>query len=176
MVWGAPIDGGAPTTYVLQAALDPAFTNIIHQAPLGAGNSFTVPGVPPGTYHLRILARNTAGDGPPSETRTIGLTVGHGCTAPPQSPTSFTIATLGGNQLRLSWVPAASPNGGTATDFVIQAALEPSFSTLVHSAPIGGTSTSLEVAAPVGTFYVRVLGRNACGVSAPSNTAMVSVP
>jgi subtilisin family serine protease len=174
MSWAAPAEGGPLTTYVLQAALEQSFASVIYQATLGNVTSATVDGVPAGTFYLRIVARNAAGDGLPSDVRVIASGVPTGCTAPPTSPGSFTILKLGGNLVRLSRTTGGASN--PASDYVLQAALEPGFTTFVYNQPLGGAATSVETTAPAGTFYVRVVARNTCGDSSPSNVIVLSMP
>ncbi len=57
--------GGAPTSYLLSVT-----GAAVGTAPL-SGTSFTVPGVPSGTYFLRLVAVNSAGSSPPSAQVTL---------------------------------------------------------------------------------------------------------
>jgi hypothetical protein len=56
--------GGAPTGYVLSASVTPGGAPIA-SVPLG-GTSAAFPGVPSGTYYLRLTATNAAGTSPAS--------------------------------------------------------------------------------------------------------------
>ncbi len=57
--------GGAPTSYVLSVT-----GAVVGTAPL-SGTSFTAPGVPSGTYFLRLVAVNSVGPSPPSAQVTL---------------------------------------------------------------------------------------------------------
>ncbi len=61
--WTAP--AGPVTGYVLEAGSAPGLANI-GAATIGAGTSFVIPGVPAGTYYVRVRAVTSAGSGAPS--------------------------------------------------------------------------------------------------------------
>ncbi len=66
----APGAGGAPTSYTLVAALSPGGTPIAIVPGLTV-TSLNVPGVPSGTYFVRIGAVNALGASPPSNEVTV---------------------------------------------------------------------------------------------------------
>lgn len=61
--------GGAPVSFTLIAAVTPGGAPIV-VVPLG-GNSVSFPGVPAGTYYLRLTASNAAGTSAPSNQVTL---------------------------------------------------------------------------------------------------------
>ena len=61
--------GVAPTSYVLSAAVTPGGATVA-SVPL-SGASVTIPGVPRGTYYLRLTAVNAAGASAPSNQVTL---------------------------------------------------------------------------------------------------------
>ncbi len=61
--WMAP--AGPVTGYVLEAGTAPGLATI-GAATIGAGTSFVIPGVPAGTYYVRVRAITSAGSGAPS--------------------------------------------------------------------------------------------------------------
>jgi pyrimidine deaminase RibD-like protein len=73
----------------------------------------------------------------------------------------------------MGWTAPAGPN--IATSYRLQASLDPSFAALVIDVNVGNVTTFDASGAP-GTFFVRVLAVNDCGVSAASNTATVTLP
>ena len=66
--WQAP--AGVVDGYVVEAGSQPGLTNLA-TLPVGNTTSFTVAGVPPGTYYVRVRAFNSAGQGPPSSEATV---------------------------------------------------------------------------------------------------------
>ena len=64
ITWSAPITGGAPTSYVLEAGSAPGLANLA-TVPL-SGTSFSAAAVPAGTYYIRVRALNSIGTGPAS--------------------------------------------------------------------------------------------------------------
>ena len=60
--WTAPALGSAPTAYRLEAGTSPGLANAA-LVTLGATPAFSVSGVPPGTYYVRVRAMNPAGVG-----------------------------------------------------------------------------------------------------------------
>ena len=66
--WQAP--AGVVDGYVVEAGSQPGLTNLA-MLPVGNTTSFTVGGVPPGTYYVRVRAFNRAGQGPPSSEATV---------------------------------------------------------------------------------------------------------
>ncbi len=63
--WVAPAAGGSPSGYLLDAGTAPGLSNLAAGLPFGE-TSLSAPGVPPGTYFLRVRARNAGGVSGPS--------------------------------------------------------------------------------------------------------------
>lgn len=162
--WLAPSGGGAPGDYLLEAGTGPGLSNLIAGVPIPE-TSLSVPGVPPGGYFIRVRARNAGGVSSPSNEVSFGV----GCTFPsaPQNPT-FTKAGL---NLSVAWTP---PAVGNPVAYVLQAGSAPGASNLVN-ASVGGVST-VGGAVPAGTYFVRILAANACGIGPASGELAIAVP
>ncbi len=118
--------------------------------------------VPPGTYHVRVLADTPWGILTSNE---IAFAVG--LEAVPPAP-SLAPAAVAGRTVTLSWTTVQ----GNPTGYVVvarYAATGPPIATL----PVAGTS--LTVAAPPGVYLVSVVAVNAAGVGAESNQIVVAV-
>ena len=86
----------------------------------------------------------------------------------PGAPRGLTAA-VNGCDVSLSWT-----NVGDASNFVLDVGLAPGRTDVTFS--IGAASPVTIAGAPPGTYYLRVRGTNAFGVSRPSNEAIVTVP
>ena len=71
--------------------------------------------------------------------------------------------------MTLAWT-----NVGEASNFVLDAGLAPGRTDLTFS--IGASSPVVFPNVPSGTYYLRVRGTNAFGVSQPSNEVVLAVP
>lgn len=67
--WTPGAGGGAPTSYLLTASLTPGGA-VIASLPV-SGSSLAVPGVPSGTYFVRVAGVNSVGPGPASNQVTV---------------------------------------------------------------------------------------------------------
>ena len=86
----------------------------------------------------------------------------------PTAPTNLA-AVVNGQDVTLTWT--ASQNA--PTQYTVLAGFAPG-QTIVNF-PLNGATTSVSVAAPPGTYYVRIVASNADGSSAPSNEIVVNV-
>jgi hypothetical protein len=94
------------------------------------------------------------------------------CNAAPTSPSNVTAA-KNGVIVTLNWTRPAGAE--PVTTFVIEAGNAPGTNNVgTFVAP--GSAATFQREAPAGTYYARVLARNACGTSAPSNEIVVTVP
>lgn len=164
--WTAPVSGGAPTGYVLLAGTTPGFASPFASLPLPVSpNSVSIPGVPPGTYYIRLVAQNAGGTSGPSNE--VTLTVA-GASAP-GAPTLSASAT--GSTVNVSWTAGS---GGAPTSYTLNAAVTPGGAP-VATVPLGGTSASF-ANVPSGTYYLRLTASNGAGTSPASNQVTVTVP
>lgn len=154
--------GGNPTDYIIEAGSLPGAANL---AQFGTGNpatTFMAGNVPPGTYFVRVRARNT--DGISGASNEVSLSVGGACTTHPNPPGNLA-ASVNGNTVTLTWqTPVAD---GMTTSYVLEAGSSSGASDLFNADV--GNANSLQATAPNGTYYARVRGRNPCGIGGPSN-------
>ncbi len=83
--WTAPTTCDPVTTYLLEVGSAPGLANLL-VVPMGAGLSFTAPGVPDGTFWLRVRGTNAAGVGVPSQDLGVVMGVAGGCVGLPYAP------------------------------------------------------------------------------------------
>ena len=148
--WTASPTGGAPTGYTLYAGSLPGLYNL-GAFNVGAATSFTAT-IANGTYYVAIVARNGFGPGPPSNEATVQVGPPP-CTVAPTAPGPLTVTTAGA-AVSLAW--GASP---TAAAYILDAGSAPG-PTDVGSFPLS-SATSIVVAAPNGTYFVRVRAASA---------------
>ena len=165
--WSAPSSGGAPTGYVLLAGLTPSFTTSIASLPLAPSpRSYAVPGVPPGTYYVRLVAQNSGGMSAASNE--IAVTVA-GATVP--SAPTLQAPIVSGSTVQLSWAPGS---GGAPASYTLFAATTPGGAPIA-TLPLTGTGITIPNV-PSGTYYLRLTATNAAGTSLPSAERTLVVP
>lgn len=165
--WGAPTSGGPATGYLFAAGTSPSFAVPLAVVPLPAApRSFSVTGIPPGTFYVRLLAQNAGGTSGASNEVTLSVA---GALAP-GAPT-LNAPTVSGTTVGLSW---SAGGGGAPTSYVIAAASSPGGAPFT-TATFGGTSISIP-GVPRGTYFLRLVAVNAAGTSAASNEITLVVP
>ena len=157
------------TNYILQVGTAPGIYNLL-TASLGNANAASG-SVPPGLYFWRVIAANSAGQGPPSAE--AQFTVGAAACVPPTAPLNFTHTVGPGRVVTLNWAP---PTAGTPPiTYVVEAGSASGLANLL-SAPVGGI-TGGSISAPPGTFFVRIRAIAGCGPAGPpSNERVIVVP
>jgi titin len=174
LTWVAPTSGDPATSYLVEAGSSPGAANLASFDTGNAATALTATDVPPGTYYVRVRARNSSGTSAPSNE--VVLTVVGGGTAPcgvaPGAPTGLTASALG-SLVTLTW---NAPGGACApTSYVLEAGSSSGASNLA-STSTGSTATTLSAnGIGAGTYYVRIRSENRNGRSAPSNEAVLTV-
>jgi hypothetical protein len=161
VAWTTPTACGVPTSYILEGSASPS----------EAGPSFEVPasqttyqgGMQPGTFYMRVKARNTLGISPRSNEIEVG--------GVPGAPGSLR-TTVNGASVTLTW--STPTTGGTAGGFVVEVGSAPGLANIA-SATLPRNSTSATQVVPAGTAYIRVRAISVAGVSEPSNEVQVTV-
>jgi hypothetical protein len=94
------------------------------------------------------------------------------CTAPPAPPTNLAYSKEG-DVINGTWT---APSGENApTTYVVEAGSQPGLNDQ-GTYVVPATQTNFGRKTPVGSFYVRVFARNACGTSPASNEVQFTVP
>lgn len=164
--WNPSSSGGPVANYVLTAGVTPGFAVPLASLPLpGSSTGTVVPGVPAGTYYIRVVAQNAGGTSAP--TNEAVLTV-----AGPAAPGAPTMnqPTGSGNTLNLSWTPGG---GGVPTSYVLTALT--TGGAVIASVPLAGTTASF-ANVPNGTYVLQVAAVNGVGTSPASNQVTVTLP
>lgn len=170
LTWMAPTTG-LPDTYVIEAGSASGSTNLANFSTGTIATRFSASGVVAGTYYVRVRAGNASGTSAPSNEAT--LTVGGGgCSAAPGTPvvTQTNVSATGGTVV-LSWTAAP----GNPTSYIVEAGSRSGGVDLANT-DLGGPAASLTASGvPRGTYYVRIRGRNACGLGPASNEVVITV-
>jgi len=169
--WTAPSSQDSPvTSYTVEAGSSSGLANLANFNTGNAATSLTAPGVPAGTYYVRVRAVNAAGVSAASN-EVIAVVGTGGCAGVPNAPTAFTAA-VSGSTVTLAW---SAPAGGCPpTTYVLEAGSAPGLANLANSS-VGNTRTSPAHGVGAGTYYVRVRAANASGAGGASNEVVVVV-
>ena len=160
--WSPGAGGGIVNGYQLRVGLTPGATDF-PAVPLG-GTSFVGGPIPPGTYHMRVVAVNAVGASAASNEVAVTMVAGGACDAPP-SPTltasAFsTFLTVGWNQI---------PGVSTFLFDIAQNGV-PLFTNLPVAAAQGGAAQRVGLA----TYGITARATFACGsTSAPTSATVV---
>ncbi len=167
--WEAAGTGSPPERFVVEARTGQPGSMFAQVASTPAGDTnFTavVPAHLSGDYTVRVRAANAAGvGGPSSEVRVTPST----CVAPPQSPVTLD-AVVTGAVAELRWSAAT----GGAEQYAIEVGSrvsEADLGTFLTDGPV----LSWRAQAPVNSYFVRVRGRNPCGLGPASPERVVFV-
>ena len=164
LLWTAPTTGCAADDYVIAAGLSAGLSNVAVMA-VNATTFSTE--APPGTYFVRVFARNRAGTA--SASNEVTVVVPAPCTTAPLPPTGFATH-VQGRTVRFTW---SAPTGPCQpTGYRLDAGRSPGANDL---AQVRVTSTTFEASVPDGTYYVRVMALGPGGISGPSGETEVVV-
>lgn len=159
LAWTPSFGGGAPEA----ARLDVSGT-LSGSLPLGAGEMFHYPAMPPGTFTFTVRQVNASGVSTASNP--VTLTFPGACSGAPHPPAHL-LAFISGGQLNLQWDPPA--DGPAPHAYLLQ--VSGGFTGTVPMA-----SRALSVPAPSGTFTFSVVATNTCGASTATPAVTVSNP
>ena len=166
--WTPPASGTVPAGYQLEAGSAPGAANLA-VLPTTV-TTLTFPGIPPGTYYVRV--RSLGGGGVSSPSNEVGVIVGGGgCTAAPPAPTGLA-SSINGRLVTLGW--SVGPTGNGPATLLIEAGSVSGAANLA-TIVIDGSVRTLSVQAPPGQYFVRIRGQNACGSGPASNEIVVTV-
>ena len=163
--WLRPTDECIPKSYICVVGSAPGLSDLATFS-LAPGFAFSYD-VPPGTYFVRLIAVNEFGQSPESNE----VVVVWGCRTPPSAPQALTAA-VSNSTLTLSWTKPVI--GCNPSAYELQVGTAPGLSNL-GTYRLGATP-GFVANAPSGTYFMRVVGRNAIGAGAPSNEIRVIVP
>ncbi len=158
--WKPTFGGAAPTDTILDVS-----GALVGSVSVGAVDTFTFAGVPPGTYTFTVRSANATGGS--AAATPVTLTFPAACTGVPAPPRNY-LYYREGSVLHLLWDPPAT--GPAATAYVLNVT-----GSFVGAVPVG-VSRNPSGAVPPGSYSVSVSALNACGASVPTAAQTVVVP
>lgn len=164
-----PSPFGSADSYRIEAGVSPGTTLVTIAAP-ALGSDFTMPGIPPGRFYVRLRGANQYGVGPPSDD--VELVVAPNGTSLPTPPRDF-MTFLANGVLQAQWQPAAVP-GEAVSGYVLEAGLATG-GTIV-ALPLGLTTFATIGNVPPGAFFLRLRAVNSAGLGAPSQERLIVSP
>jgi hypothetical protein len=163
--WQAPVSGGAPTSYVIEAGSAPGASDFGSGSTGSLATTLTGTNVPAATYFIRVKAQNSAGTSAASNEVMLPVLV-------PGRPGALTGSAVG-SSVTLSWQPPAA--GGAPSSYVIEVGTAPGLSDL-GSGSTGSLATTFSATGVASrVYYIRVRAQNSAGLSVPSNEVTLTV-
>jgi hypothetical protein len=169
--WTAPGIGTA-LSYVIEASGTPGGpANLANFNTGNAATTLVVPDVPAGTYYIRVRAVSSCGTSAPSSEEQLMVAAANpaNCTSAPRN----LAPSVSGNTVSLTW---AAPATGAPTSYVVQAGSGTGGANLTNFDTNSTATTLVASNLATGNYYVRVYGKNTCGLSPPSNEILLAVP
>ena len=158
-------------SYLIEVASTPG--GPANLAAYNTGNPSTtivVPGVPDGTYYVRVRAADATG-ALSAASNEVQVIVGAS-----SAPRALHVMSLIGGNLTLGWQP---PAAGPPLSYVIQFSSAPGAANLASVVANRSATTAPIPALAAGTYYVRLYGTTSCPappcLSPPSNEIVVTV-
>jgi len=159
--WGDPSDWGGDNSsdFQIQKARNSSFTSSLGEATVYNTNSRGLTGMGPNeTWYVRVRAKNAAGYGPWSSTRSFKTDVGQ-----PSRPGQPAASSVGDSSATLGWGDPSDWGGNNTSDFKLQIDGNSSFSSPSTITVYNTNSRTVSGLASYSTYYARVLAFNAAG-------------
>jgi len=171
ITWTAPLSG-TPSSYVIEASNAPG--GPANLADFNTGNSspsLTVPDVPAGTYYVRARAVASCGTSAPSNEVALVIPSGNAASCP-SAPRDLK-SSVAGSTVTLTWI---APTTGVPASYIVQAGSQAGMANLANF-DTGSNVTNFQAQnVPGGSYYIRIYGKNSCGMSPASNEVLMVVP
>ena len=166
LAWQPPAEGGSVSSYIIVAASK----SMGGASPVRVtGTSYSTTFAGSGPYYIRVQAENSLSRSGASNE----VVVLQGTLEQPPGPPTRLMAASSGSTVTLTWT--APINGGRVQGYRLGVGPIP-FSDLFGDFDIGATTTTVTITgAPAGSYYLRLLAKNAAGFSVFSNEASLIV-
>lgn len=165
--WSQP-PGETVLSYQIEAGSAPGLANLASISTGTTATSYAVSGVPAGQYYVRVRAVNASGASGTSN-EIVVIVGANGCTAP-EKPILRLVSSSGG-LVSLAW----SVSVFNIRSYILQAGSVPGSADLANF-DLGNAGLQFSTTGvPPGTYYVRVIGRNSCGLGPASNELVINM-
>jgi photosystem II stability/assembly factor-like uncharacterized protein len=159
LAWVNTSAGGAPSRLFVDVT-----GSFATSLTLPVTESFSVAGVPAGTYTVALRAAN--GGGSSAASNAVTITVPGACSGAPGTPPDF-VATKSGNVITVAWGLPISGPAPTGYTIVVTGSF-------VGDIPIG--SRRAAAAAGPGSYTISIVATNPCGSSGATPAQTVTIP
>ena len=166
--WTAPSNPSGLASYIIEAGSSPGAANLAAFDTGSVTTDYGARDVGLGTYYIRVRARFRGGASSPSNEVAATVLGGGGCALP--GPPGSLSGSASGSTVDLSWGAAA--NG---VSFVIEAGSSSGAANLANFDTNSSATSYRATGVGAGTYYIRVRGKNACGVGPSTSDARVVV-
>ncbi len=176
LAWSAPTDNGgsAVVDYVIERSTDGATWTTVNDG-VSTATTFTVDGLTNGTsYHFRVTARNSAGDGPASST----IEATPAGTPAAVGQVGATVAPDGGvgsGQVKLAWSAPGDAGGSAILDYVIERSTDGTTWATISDSISTATTFTVDGLTNGTAYQFRVTAHNAVGAG-PASSAVQATP
>jgi hypothetical protein len=172
--WDPPVPSTAVTSYVIEVGSRSGASDLLVFDTASNARVFRAT-APAGTYYVRLRATNGGLVGLPSLQVIVRVPGPDACTTVPLSV--FLDYEITGNVVTFDWPGTPMFTGRVPASFVFEVGTSVGVTNITRLglATTGQPGQRFSVVAPPGFYYVRVRGRNACGVGGPSNDVLVVV-
>ena len=170
LLWDAPLDVSELAGYVIEAGLSPGSTVLV--SPVTAARSMVVPAIPAGVYHVRAVSVVSSSRRAVSNEITITIGDPPACIAPPGPPGNLRWS-VSSAEVHLNWTSPAA--GSPPTQYLLHVGTALGAADL-GVFPLDARTTSFSTLAPAGSYFMRMIARNSCGMSPPSNEISIVIP
>lgn len=176
LTWTPPALQDAPViSYIIDVGSSAGFViaDLLSVDTVDSSTALDASAVPPGTYYVRVRARNALGVSAASnEVQVIvGVVIAPpaGCPGAPRS----LAGTAAAGVVNLTWLP---PLSGTAQSYILEAGSAPGAANLA-AFDNGPATTFARAGVPAGVYYLRIRAVAAgCAPSAASNELALTMP
>lgn len=167
LTWTASgTNGSSVTAYQLQVATDSGYSNIVSDSSANNTSRSVASLAHATTHYVRVRANSSAGySGWSSSGSFTTLAVA------PDPPTGLIFTNITQSSTTLSWTAPADNGGSAVTQYHIQRAENPTFSTNPVDYYTSGTTYNLTDLMPLRGYYLRVAATNSIGTGSWSSTA-----